>query len=329
MSDLEREVDILSEEDIEAVEEAAMPTNPKEEEASVNSVDKASKVGKSQKARKGDKLSAKDEPADSKDKNFKNKMWEDADFSDDLNALVEGESSLDEGFKEKAATIFEAALTTKLEEEVARIESEYEDQLSEAVESVKSELEEKVNNYLGYVVESWMEENELAIENNIRTEVAEGFMENLKQLFVESYIEVPESKVDLVDELADHAVELEEQLNAAMEDNMEITSQYEALQESVLEMQKEMALIEACEDLSITQAEKLEKLAEGLEAADLETFERKVATLKESYFTEKAAEYVAEESEVEATDSETIVEDVDMSDWMASISSAIARGSKK
>ena len=119
---MSEEIDILSEEDIEAIEEAGMPKNPKEEEASVNSVDKASKVGKNQKARKGDKLAAKDEPADSKDKKFKNKMWEDADFSDDLNALVDSEESLDEGFKIKAATIFEADLTSKLEEEVARIE---------------------------------------------------------------------------------------------------------------------------------------------------------------------------------------------------------------
>jgi hypothetical protein len=131
----------------------------------------------------------------------------------ELNALVESEATLSDEFKEKTAVIFEAAVKSKLSEEIDRLESQYKEELEEELSSTKSEMVEKVDSYLNYVVENWMKENELQVENGLRTEIAEGFMSKLKDLFSESYIEVPESKVDLVDELAEQVEELESKLN--------------------------------------------------------------------------------------------------------------------
>ena len=131
------------------------------------------------------------------------------DFSDDLNALVESEATLSDEFKGKAETIFEAAIKSKLSEEIDRLEEKYNEELAEEVLSTKADLVEKVDTYLNYVVEQWMEDNQVAIQTGLRTEIAEKFMTSLKDLFTESYIEVPESKVDLVDELAAEVEELE------------------------------------------------------------------------------------------------------------------------
>ena len=123
------------------------------------------------------------------------------DTTAELDALVESEATLSDEFKTKTATIFEAAVKTKVSEEIDRLEEQYKEELEEEVSSTKSDLVEKVDNYLNYVVETWMEENQIAIQNGLRNEIAENFMNKLKDLFTESYIEVPESKVDLVDEL--------------------------------------------------------------------------------------------------------------------------------
>ena len=128
--------------------------------------------------------------------------------SAELEALVESEATLSEEFKAKTAILFESALKSKLSEEVDRLEAQYKEELAEEVSSTKSDLVEKVDNYLNYVVETWMEDNKLAVQNGLRTEIAETFMEKMKDLFTESYIDVPESKVDLVDELAESVDEL-------------------------------------------------------------------------------------------------------------------------
>ena len=125
------------------------------------------------------------------------------DFSDDLNALINDEATLSEEFRTKAGTIFEAAIKHKLSEEIDRLEAKYEEELSEELESTKADMVEKVDSYLNYVVEQWMEDNQVAIQSGLRAEIAEDFMTGLKGLFEESYIDVPESKVDLVDDLAD------------------------------------------------------------------------------------------------------------------------------
>ena len=219
-----------------------------------------------------------------------------ADYSEELDALVESEATLSEEFKQKTAVIFEAALKSKLAEEVERIESSYEERLAEETQAQRSELVEKVDSYLNYVVENWMEDNKVAIQNGLRAEIAENFMNNLKGLFVESYIDVPESKVDLVDDLADQVEELEEALNKTTADAIALSEEVESLQRAAI-------VAEAVADLAETQAEKFEKLVESVDFEDAEVFASKVATVKESFFakqTNVAEEVIAEETEAEA-----------------------------
>ena len=238
------------------------------------------------------------------------------DFSEDLNALVESEATLSDEFKGKAETIFEAAIKSKLSEEIDRLETKYEEELAEEVASTKSDLVEKVDNYLNYVVEQWMDDNKLAIQTGLRTEIAENFMNSLKDLFTESYIEVPEAKVDLVDELAAQVDELEEANNDVIKKNIEMTEELE-------ELKRDKVIAEASEGLAATQVEKLKKLAEDVDFDNEETFAQKVATIKESYFTKKTTE--SADIEVEEDDS-PIVEST--SGAMAQYLSAIQKTNK-
>jgi hypothetical protein len=208
-----------------------------------------------------------------------------ADFSDDLNALVSEEATLSEDFKAKAEVIFEAAIKSKLAEEIDRLEEKYNEELAEEVESTKSELVEKVDSYLNYVVENWMEQNQVAIQSGLRTEIAEKFMNSLKDLFTESYIEVPESKVDLVDELAAEVSELEEALNTTVAKSI-------SMQEELEVLKRDAIIREAAEGLAATQVEKLKGLVEDIDFDDAESFAAKVQTVKESYFTKKVTETV-------------------------------------
>lgn len=213
------------------------------------------------------------------------------DFSEDLNALVESEATLSDEFKAKAETIFEAAIKSKLGEEIDRLEEKYNEELAEEVESTKADLVEKVDNYLNYVVESWMEDNKLAVQSGLRTEIAENFMSSLKDLFEESYIEVPEAKVDLVDEMADQVSELEESLNTTTAKNIEMMEELETLK-------REKIIREASEDLAETQVEKLKSLVSDIDFDSEETFAEKVETVKESYFTKKVTETASIEEDV-------------------------------
>ena len=228
------------------------------------------------------------------------------DFSEDLNALVNEEATLSEDFKAKAEVIFEAAIKSKLAEEIDRLEEKYNEELAEEVESTKSELVEKVDSYLNYVVENWMEENKLAVQSGLRTEIAEKFMNNLKDLFTESYIEVPESKVDLVDELAENVEELENALN-------ETTAKNISMQEELEVLKREAIIREYSSDLAETQVEKLKDLIEDIDFDDAETFAQKVATVKESYFTKKV------------TGSADIVEEDDAGEAVVEASGAMAQ----
>jgi len=219
------------------------------------------------------------------------------DFSDDLEALVESEATLSDEFKAKTAVIFETAIRSKLSEEVERLEDEYQSRLEEELETSRSDLVEKVDSYLNYVVENWMTENQLAVENGLRTEIAENFMDNLRGLFVESYIEVPESKVNLVDELAEQVEDLEEKLNARTAEVLEVN-------ESLEMFQRQQIVREASRDLAETQVEKLSSLVEGLDFEDEESFATKVRTVKESYFKKEVAqtEEIQEDWEAEQTE---------------------------
>jgi hypothetical protein len=218
------------------------------------------------------------------------------DFSQDLDALVDGEEALAEGFKDKAAVIFEAAVKTKVTAELNRIEESYAEKLAEESESARGEIVEKVDGYLNYVVEQWMETNEVAVTNGLRTEIAENFIDSLQSLFVENYIEVPESKVDMVDELAGKVEELEEQLNKTVGDNIDLA-------EKVSDFRREEIIREATVGMAETEVEKLRTLAEGVEYESQESFVAKVATLKESYF--KATGTDAQEEVQESSEQKT------------------------
>lgn len=222
------------------------------------------------------------------------------DFSDDLNAIMANEATLSEEFKEKTAIIFEAAIKSKLAEEIDRLEEKYNEELEAEITSTKEDLVEKVDSYLNYVVENWMEENKVAIQTGLRTEIAEDFMNKMKDLFTESYIDVPESKIDLVDELAETVEELEEKLNAQTGKAIEMAEE--------LESYKRDAIIrEASRDLVETQVEKLKSLVDDIDFDDEETFAKKVATVKESYFN-KVTSTESADFDTDEGDDDAIVE---------------------
>ena len=222
----------------------------------------------------------------------KQEVQVEVDFKDDLKALVAEEATLSDEFKQKAETIFEAAINTKVNAEIDRLEEKYNEELSEEIESTKKDLIEKVDSYLNYVVEGWMEDNKLAIQNGLRTEIAEDFMNKLKDLFTESHIQVPEDKVDMVDELADNVEELESQLNDTIAKSVSMAEELETYK-------RESIIREATKDLAETQVEKLKSLAENVDFDDEETFAKKVAQLKESYFakTAKTQEEIIEDDD--------------------------------
>ena len=239
------------------------------------------------------------------------------DYSEDLESLVAEEATLSDGFQAKAGIIFEAALKTKVGAEIERLESEYVANLEEEVSEIKSELVEKVDSYLNYVVSNWMTDNEVAVTNGLRTEIAEDFMASLQSVFKEHYIEVPEGKVDLIDELSGQVAELEESLNKSTEDNI-------ALTESVSNLERAEIVRNASSGLALTEAEKLASLVEDIDFDDAESFEMKVNVVKESYFRSEAQESVDEAQNLVGTDEAP----ADISDVMARYTSAISKFNK-
>ena len=343
----DQDVDLHDDNDV--VEEAHDPKNA--EAQSVAATDKASEVTKKAPARKGDntkqdpmpktkagmmsaavgamqsmskeKLSGvlgtlqagTDPEAFDGDTIAESEIQYQAYFSDDLNALVNEEATLSEDFKAKAEVIFEAAIKSKLAEEIDRLEEKYNEELAEEVESTKAELVEKVDSYLNYVVENWMEENKIAVQTGLRTEISETFMNSLKDLFTESYIEVPESKVDLVDEMAAEINELEEAHNTAVAKSLE-------MQEELEYLSREHIIREHASDLAETQVEKLKSLVEDVDYDDWDSFSTKVLTVKESYFTKK----VTESADIEEEDNGDAI--VEASGSMAQYLSAIQKTNK-
>jgi hypothetical protein len=198
---------------------------------------------------------------------------------EDVDALFNGES-LSEDFRVKATLIFETAVQSRVEKIVEEVLSENDAVLAEAVEEIKSQLADQVDEYLNYVVEEWVKENEVAIETGLRAELTEDFINGLKNLFAEHYIEIPEEKVDVAEELAAKVVELEE---AAATKEAEVA----ALTEQVNAVKKEKAINLACEGLTQVQAEKMKSLAESVEFTTEGDFDNKLAVLRENYFPSK------------------------------------------
>ena len=238
------------------------------------------------------------------------------DWSSDLNALVNEEATLSEEFKGKAQTIFEAAINSKLSEEIDRLEEKFNEELESEVSTTKEELVNKVDSYLNYVVENWMEENKVAVQTGLRTEIAEKFMNNLKDLFTESYIEVPESKVDLVDDLAAEVEELETTLNSQ-------TAKTIAMQEELEDYQREAVIREASNDLAETQIEKLKTLTNSIDFDDVEQFANKVNTVKESYFKKRQMTSEFDMELEEDTEDNTVETSGAMSQYLTALKSQI------
>jgi hypothetical protein len=198
------------------------------------------------------------------------------DMNEDVEALFAGEE-LSEEFKQKAITIFEAAVKAKMQSEIARLEEAYADTLEEEVQTIKEELSSNVDDYLNYVVEQWVSDNEVAIEAGLRTELTEDFISGLRQLFAENYIDIPEDKISVVEELGNKVEELESKLNEEIERNVELTK---VLSESM----KTEVMHSMTEGLTATQAEKLKQLAENVDFVDADSYATKIQTLRESYF---------------------------------------------
>ena len=238
------------------------------------------------------------------------------DIKSDIDALV-GDADLSEEFKTKAATIFEAAITSKVKAEQERLQSEYDTKFEEEISKSKSELTEKVDSYLNYVVEEWMKENKLALERGIKGEIAEDFIGGLKKLFEDHYIDVPDEKYDVLEDQASKIEEIEKKLNEEIEKNIEMNK--------VNGSYKRQEIIdENSKDLADTAKEKFDSLVEGVEYSSEEDFAKKVETIKESYFGQKA-EKSADSVDIDdvAVGGETSNED--LSNAMAAYTNAISK----
>ena len=210
---------------------------------------------------------------------------------DDLEKISEA-LELSEENQEKARTIFKAAVSSKVSEIKEQLESDFEENLKTSVEQVKGDLAEAVDKYLSYCAEEWTKENELAIERGLRSEMTENFIEGLKTLFVEHYVDVPEDKYNVVDELANRLDEMEEKLDNEVHKNMEIVEENNSLI-------RQNVVREACSTLSESQQEKMVSLSEGVDFVDQEDFAEKVSELKEAYFPNTDGDTISEETVVE------------------------------
>ena len=230
------------------------------------------------------------------------------DMSVDVDALLEGEDFSDD-FKLKATTIFEAAIGAKLASEKLKLEESFESKLEESIIEFEETLSNKVDSYLSYVVEEWSKDNEIALEHGIRSEISEGFLDGMRDLFVENFIDIPEEKLSIVESQFDEIEELTEKLNEAEKEKMSLFSQ-------VNESMKDRILLSLSEDLAVTETEKFKELAENVDFESSELYEKKLNIIKETYFpTDKKVGNV----EVEPSNV------IDVSDNMAAYMTAISK----
>ena len=237
---------------------------------------------------------------------------------EDVDALTEGEEFSEE-FKKKAATVFEAAVKSKMRSEVERIVEAVNSEKEVEVETFKGELTEKVDTYLNYVVDEWTKENELAIERGLKGEIAEDIISGLKQLFEDHYIDVPDEKYDVLEAQSEKIAELEEKINEEIQKNVDISQQNSGLV-------REQVIAQVSEDLADTEIEKFKSLTEDVDFVDEESFKEKLSTLKESYFPKVATSSNAGTS-FDDEDGGT-AQDVDTTDTMQKYMSAISRDHK-
>ena len=240
------------------------------------------------------------------------------DVEEDVMALVGEDDDLSEEFKIKAATIFEAAVKSRVRSEIERIQEEIYSEASVEVDVYKDELTEKVDTYLNYVVEEWSKENELAIERGLKGEIAEDFISGLKQLFEDHYIDVPDEKYDVLEAQSEKISELEDKLNETIEKIIELNHDNSSLV-------REQVISEVSEDLADTEFEKFKSLTQDVDFSDEESFREKLDTLKENYFPKQQ---VYNSDETYDDEDGSTAQDVDTTDAMKAYMSAISRNQK-
>lgn len=239
-----------------------------------------------------------------------------------IEVAFEGEE-LTEEFKEKATTIFEAAVNARVEALTAQLEEDYAMKLEEGLTTFTSELSEQIDSYLNYVVEEWMKENELAIESSLRSEITEEFIDGMRNLFAENYIEIPEEKLDVLDNLVSKVDELETRLDETINENIELYAAVKAYA-------KESMITQVAEGLTVTQKDKFLTLAEGVEFTDEETYSGKLEVLKESFFKQgKVGTTITEEEVASATEPEQLNEAAPTNSAVSKYVTAISRTVKK
>jgi len=241
------------------------------------------------------------------------------DMSADIDAIF-GDENISEEFKSKVSTIFEARVTDRINTIKEEIETEYSSMLEEAVESIRTDLTEKVNDYLDYIVEEWMKQNEVAIEKGLRTEMVEDFIGGLRNLFAEHYIDVPAEKVDLVDELATKVESLEDKLNEEIQRGIEYKKQ-------LTEAKKIDVVRTVCEGLTSTQVEKIKSLAESVEFSTEEEYQEKLETIRENYFPSgmKKANASQMHEQVEDGSEKPAIKDARMAAYASAISKTLPK----
>ena len=261
------------------------------------------------------KMKKEEAETDKKDEKVKEEKEDkkEIDVKEHVDALIAGEDSLSEEFKSKAATVFETAIRSKVKEIAEEMQADYDKKLTEETSKSKDELVEKVDSYLAYVVEEWMKENELALERGIKGEIAEDFISGLKKLFEDHYIDVPDEKYNVLEDQSSKIEELEKKLNESIEKNVELSKENG-------EFKRQDIVDEASKELTDTQKEKFNKLAEEIDYKNEEDFKTKVDTIKESYFGKKETS-----SEIDDVAAESSQENPDLTNAMAAYSAAISK----
>jgi len=283
----------------------------KKEEVSKDDKEKEEGYGKMTASKHMKKEEAEAEKKDEKKEEKEDKK--EIDVKEHVDALIAGEDSLSEEFKTKAATVFEAAIKSKVKEIAEEMQADFDKKLTEETSKSKDELVEKVDSYLAYVVEEWMKENELALERGIKGEIAEDFISGLKKLFEDHYIDVPDEKYNVLEDQSSQIEELKNKLNESIEKNVELTKENG-------NFKRQDIIDEASKDLAETQKEKFSKLAEEIDYKNEEDFKTKVATVKESYFGKKETS-----SEIDDVAAESNQDNPDLTNAMAAYSAAISK----
>ena len=261
--------------------------------------------------------SHEDEKKMKSEKSEDDQKAKDVDVKEHIDALTSGESDLSEEFKQKAATIFEAAITSKVKAISEEMQADYNKKFDEEVSKAKTDLVEKVDAYMNYVVNEWMKENELAIERGIKGEIAEDFINGLKKLFEDHYIDVPDEKYDVLEDQASKIEELEKKLNEQIAKNVEMNKENSSLKRTDI-------IAEVASDLADTSKEKFAKLTEEVEYSNADDFKKKCETIKESYFGNKKEANSDSEVDNAVADNQGVNTE-DLSNAMAAYTTAISK----